>query len=104
MRLLVIEDEARILAFLSRALEAEGFPVANVSDHLERPDTVVWVDLCGPSLDQLHELADELGLHELAVEDALGPHQRPKIDRYATHAFLSCHTVRVNVENGELGS
>ena len=83
-------------------LEAEGFPVADVSDHLDRPDTVVWVDLCGPSIDQLHELADELGLHELAVEDALGPHQRPKIDRYATHAFLSCHSVRVNVEAGEL--
>ena len=81
-------------------LEAEGFPVADVSDHLERPDTVVWVDLCGPSIDQLHELADELGLHELAVEDALGPHQRPKIDRYATHAFLSCHSVRVNIEAG----
>ena len=83
-------------------LEAEGFPVADVSDHLERPDTVVWVDLCGPSIDQLHELADELGLHELAVEDALGPHQRPKIDRYATHAFLACHSVRVNIEKGEL--
>ena len=83
-------------------LEAEGFPVADVSDHLERPDTVVWVDLCGPSIDQLHELADELGLHELAVEDALGPHQRPKIDRYPTHAFLSCHSVRVNIEAGEL--
>ena len=37
------------------------------------PDTVVWVDFCGPSKEELHELADELGLHELAVEDALGP-------------------------------
>ena len=64
------------------------------------PDTVVWVDLCGPSRDQLHELADELGLHELAVEDALGPHQRPKLDHYATHWFLSCHTVRVNTDAG----
>ena len=42
----------------------------------------------------------ELGLHELAVEDALGPHQRPKLDRYATHLFLSCHAVRVDVEAG----
>ena len=33
--------------------------------------------------DELHELAGELGLHELAVEDALGPHQRPKLDHYA---------------------
>jgi len=56
-------------------LEAEGFPVADVSERLEQADTVVWVDFCGPSKEQLHELAGELGLHELAVEDALGPHQ-----------------------------
>ena len=83
-------------------LEAEGFPVADVSEYLEEPDTVVWVDFCGPSKEQLHELAAELGLHELAVEDALGPHQRPKLDRYATHLFLSCHAVRVDVEGGAL--
>jgi magnesium transporter len=83
-------------------LEAEGFPVADVSEHLEETDTIVWVDLHGPSKDELHELAAELGLHELAVEDALGPHQRPKLDHYATHKFLSCHAVRVDAEAAEL--
>jgi len=83
-------------------LEAEGFPVADVSEHLERPDTLIWVDLCGPSRDQLHELADELGLHPLAVEDALEPHQRPKLDHYSTHSFLSCHYVQVDMEAGRL--
>ena len=63
---------------------------------------MVWVDFCGPSKEQLDELAGELGLHELAVEDALGPHQRPKLDRYATHLFLSCHAVRVDVDGGSL--
>ena len=38
-------------------LEAEGFAVADVSEYLEQPDTVVWVDFCGPSKEQLHELA-----------------------------------------------
>jgi magnesium transporter len=83
-------------------LEAEGFPVADVSEHLVDPETVVWVDLSGPTKEQLHELAAELGLHELAVEDALEPHQRPKLDRYATHLFLSCHAVRVDVQAGRL--
>ena len=46
--------------------------------------------------------AAELGLHELAVEDALGPHQRPKLDRYTTHLFLSSHAVRVDVDGGRL--
>ena len=46
-------------------------------------------------------LAEELGLHELAVEDALGEHQRPKLDHYETHLFLSAHAVRVD-DAGEL--
>ncbi len=60
------------------------------------------VDFSEPTKDQLHELAGELGLHELAVEDALGPHQRPKLDRYATHLFLSCHAVHLDVEASRL--
>jgi magnesium transporter len=84
------------------ALEAEGFPIADVSEHLDQLDTVVWVDLCGPNEHELHELASELGLHELAVEDALGPHQRPKLDHYATHRFLTCHAVRLESGGTEL--
>ncbi len=83
-------------------LEAEDFPVAQVSDHLAEPDTVVWVDLCGPSKEQLHELADELSLHELAVEDALSPHQRPKLDHYESHLFLAAHSVRVDADEATL--
>ena len=79
--------------YLKGELEAEGFPLAEVSDHLARPETVVWVDLCNPTSDELEQLKDELGLHELAVEDALEPHQRPKLDHYSTHLFLSCHIV-----------
>ena len=94
--------DARTRVYRKGTLEAEGFAVADVSEYLDQPDTVVWVDLCTPSKQQLHTLAGELGLHELAVEDALGPHQRPKLDRYATHLFLSCHGVRVDVDNGRL--
>lgn len=83
-------------------LEAEGFPVADISEYLEEPDTIVWVYFCGPTRQQLDELAGQLGFHELAVEDALEPHQRPKLDHYATHKFLSCHAVRVDVETAEL--
>jgi magnesium transporter len=94
--------DAMTRVYRNGVLEAEGFPVADVSERLEEADTVVWVDFCGPSKEQLLELAAELGLHELAVEDALGPHQRPKLDRYATHLFLSCHAVSVDAEGGNL--
>ena len=60
MRILVIEDEARILAFLARALEAEGYVVAAAPDGREglRLALVgVWdlvvLDLLLPALDGL---------------------------------------------------
>lgn len=92
----------RTRVYVAGKLTAEDFPVADVSDHLECEGTVVWVDYCNPTKEELHELADELGLHELAVEDALGPHQRSKVDRYATHLFVATHAVRLDREAGEL--
>jgi magnesium transporter len=77
-------------------LHAEDFPLGEVSDHLGEPDTIVWVDLVDPTADDLAPLADELGLHHLAVEDALEPHQRSKVDRYPSHLFLSCHAVSLD--------
>ncbi len=94
--------EALTRVYRNGVLEAEGFPVADVSDYLQQPDTAVWVDFCAPSAEQLHELSGELGLHELAVEDAVGRHQRPKLDRYPTHLFVSCQAVRVDAEEGSL--
>ncbi|KFF60512.1 magnesium transporter [Cryobacterium sp. MLB-32] len=71
----------------------EGFDLAEVSEHLAAPDTVIWVDLCQPDRADLARLAEELGLHELAVEDALTLRQRPKLDRYPDHLFLSAYSV-----------
>ncbi|HJR91719.1 MAG TPA: magnesium transporter CorA family protein [Acidimicrobiia bacterium] len=90
-------------AYRDGVLDTEGFPLADVSEQLERPGTFVWIDLCSPSSDQLHELADELGLHELAVEDALGSRQRPKLDHYESHVFLSSRAITVDVDGGRLG-
>ena len=93
---------AHTRVYFKGELEAEGFPVADVSDHIAREGTLIWVDLCNPSPEQMAELADELDLHELAVEDALGRHQRPKVDHYASHLFLACHSTRLNLDEGEL--
>ncbi len=89
-------------AYRKGVLVDEGFPIAQVSDHLDTDHTIVWVDLCMPTGEHLHELADELGLHELAVEDALGPHQRPKLNRYASHLFMATHAVSVDEDAGAL--
>ena len=92
----------RTRAYCNGTLENADFPIGEVSDYLERDGVIVWVDFCGPSAEDLHELADELGLHELAIEDSLESHQRPKLDHYATHRFLVCHAVTLD-EDGHLG-
>jgi magnesium transporter len=73
-----------------------------VSDHLKDPSANVWVDLCAPDLEELLVVADELGLHVLAVEDAAQGRQRPKVDRYSGHDFLSAYSVRLDVDSGQL--
>ncbi|MEI6137095.1 MAG: magnesium transporter CorA family protein [Chloroflexota bacterium] len=88
--------------YVDGVLEATGFPLADVSDQLARPNTFVWVDFLNPERADLEELAIELNLHELAVDDALGPHQRPKVDRYDTHLFLASHWIEIDAATAEV--
>jgi magnesium transporter len=74
-------------------LEAKDFAAAQISDHLQQPDTVVWLDLCEPDQQDLEVISQEFGLHPLAVEDAVQQHERPKLDRYQDHAFLTAYAV-----------
>ncbi|HEU5332337.1 MAG TPA: magnesium transporter CorA family protein [Actinocrinis sp.] len=86
----------RSRAYRSGELVARGFPLADLSEWLEEDDVTVWLDLPDPTPAQLDELSDELGLHELAIEDAVHQRQRPKIDRYEGHNLLSAYAVRVD--------
>lgn len=83
-------------------LDGEGFAISMVSDLLEEPDTVIWVDYCSPTPEQLREISEEFGVHELAVEDTAEPMRRPKIDRYQSHIFLSVQAVRLDPATGRL--
>jgi magnesium transporter len=62
-----------------------------ISDYLKQPDCFVWVAVQEPTEADLRLLQDELGLPELAVEDALHGHQRPKIEEYAECLFVVLH-------------
>lgn len=68
---------------------------------------VAWIGLYRPTVDELDSVADEFGLHHLAVEDALKGHQRSKLERYGDTLFLALRTARYideteTVEFGEL--
>jgi magnesium transporter len=83
-------------------LEAKDFPAAQISDFLQQPDTVVWLDLCEPDQEDLVVVSQEFGLHPLAVEDAIQEHERPKLDRYQDHAFLTAYAVSLDPATGRL--
>jgi magnesium transporter len=53
----------------------------------------VWIGLFEPKAEQLEGLAETFGLHELAVEDAVHAHQRPKLEAYANTLFMVVKTV-----------
>ena len=93
---------ARTRCYRDGVLTSEGFSLADVSEHLDQESAVVWVDLRSPDLHELQLVADELGLHELAVQDATTGRQRPKFNRYASHDFLTAYAVHLDVATGEL--
>ncbi|WP_297833256.1 magnesium/cobalt transporter CorA [Thermomonas sp.] len=66
-----------------------------ISDVLSIDDgSFVWVGLYEPDAHLLDKLQEEFGLHDLAVEDAQGAHQRPKIEAYGSSLFLAVHTAQ----------
>ena len=72
----------------------------DISDVLERPDTFVWIGLFEPDETLLRKMQEEFGLHDLAIEDALAAHQRPKIERYDDSVFVVLRTAQI--ESGSL--
>jgi magnesium transporter len=76
-----------------RGLKVADIGIDAISDHLGQPDTFVWVALRNAGDAELAAVQQEFGLHELAVEDALHGHQRPKIEEYGDMVFTVMHLV-----------
>lgn len=68
--------------------------ISDVHTWTTHPDRFAWIGLLEPSEALLREVQQQFGLHDLAVEDALNAHQRPKLEFYGDSLFLVLHTVR----------
>jgi magnesium transporter len=80
--------------------------IADISEELKHEDRFVWVGLFEPDENLLREIQEELGLHELAIEDAHRAHQRPKLEQYENSLFVVLRTALLagepqHVEFGE---
>jgi magnesium transporter len=70
-------------------------PVEEAGEWSRRPGHVVWIGLNEPSVDLMRQLQSEFGLHDLAIEDALKAHQRPKIEQYGQSLFVVARTAQM---------
>lgn len=86
---------------------AEGRRVANIkleeiSKELTYKDRFVWIGLQEPTEQTLKKVQQEFNLHELAIEDALRAHQRPKLETYEDSLFIVMRTARMNYEHHKI--
>ncbi|HVQ60293.1 MAG TPA: magnesium/cobalt transporter CorA [Solirubrobacterales bacterium] len=56
------------------------------------PDSFVWLGVVEPSAEEFEAIAGEFDLHELAVEDAINAHQRPKVEVYGDSLLVVVKT------------
>jgi magnesium transporter len=77
----------------------------NLGDAFEacrEPDCFVWIGLYEPSEEEFESVRREFDLHELAVEDAINAHQRPKLEVYDKTLLIVLKTARYFDERDEV--
>jgi magnesium transporter len=92
----------RTRLYRSGVLETENCPVHDISELITQPGVTVWLDMCEPDENDLATISEELNLHRLAVEDAVQERQRPKLDRYDSHLFVTAYAVELDMTTGQL--
>src|SRR5918992_1375172 len=69
-------------------------PVHEAMEACREPGAFTWIGLYEPTEDEFDSIRREFDLHELAVEDAIHAHQRPKLEVYADMVFIVLKTAR----------
>ena len=88
-------------------LGLETHDLQGVHDSAGEDGGFAWVGLHDPTQEELDRVSEVYSLHELAVEDALRAHQRPKVESYDGMLFMVVKTLwyvdeHDAVETGEI--
>jgi magnesium transporter len=86
---------------------AGDLPLAAAGEAAQRDGSFVWLGVYEPSEEEFDAVRREFDLHELAVEDAVEAHQRPKLELYGDTLLVVLKTVRYeddreDLETGEI--
>lgn len=83
------------LAVYTKGVRRPGrLDLVDAFEAASEPDSFVWLGLHEPALAEFEAAREEFGLHELAVEDAVKAHQRPKLEVYDDDLFVVLKTAR----------
>jgi magnesium transporter len=69
-------------------------PLEEIREACRARGGFAWVGLYEPTEEEFDSVAGEFGLHELAIKDAIKPHQRPKVGRYGDTFFVVLKAAR----------
>jgi magnesium transporter len=69
--------------------------IDQIQGALARDDQFVWLGLYEPDQALLRRVQQRFGLHDLAIEDAINAHQRPKLEVYDKSLFVVLRTVQM---------
>jgi magnesium transporter len=75
-----------------RRRDGEKLSLEQAGQACRGPGAFVWLGVFEPEAEEFEEIAATFGLHELAVEDAINAHQRPKIELYGDTLFVVVKT------------
>ena len=83
----------RTLVVAAEGVFRNDVQVADISDWLDKPEAVLWLDVEAPDQDDVALLRDEFHLHPLAIEDAVRSHERPKVESYNNYYLIIFYAV-----------
>jgi magnesium transporter len=73
---------------------AGDLPLTAAGEAAQHDGSFVWIGVFEPSEEEFDAVRREFDLHELAVEDAIHAHQRPKAELYGDTLLVVLKTVR----------
>ncbi len=108
-----VPNDSRTRGVVDNAVYVDGMRTASprtleeTYEQLRSRNGMAWIGLYRPSAAEIQSVAKEFNLHQLAVDDAIAAHQRPKLERYGDILFAVLRPARYldeveRVEFGEL--
>src|SRR5918996_196216 len=74
-------------------------PLDNIQSVLAGREHFIWLGLYEPDQALLRHVQRQFGLHDLAIEDAIHAHQRPKLELYEDSVFVVLRTAQMAAES-----